>query len=55
MTSLRTLNVSYTRVVDVSPIAQLKNLGELRIEGVAVNDEQIEQLRKALPTCEIVR
>ncbi len=57
LSSLKNLKLLYlqvTKVSDVGPLYYLKNLQELWIYDADVTDEQIKELRKALPNCEIL-
>jgi hypothetical protein len=47
------LVLSDTQVNDLSPLAELKNLKWLRLHNTQVSDEQVQELRQALPNCEI--
>ena len=42
-----------TQVSDLSPLADLKNLEMLLLENIPVSDEQVQELRQALPNCTI--
>ena len=42
-----------TQVTDLSPLAELKNLDWLDLSNTQVSDEQVQELRQALPHCEI--
>ena len=53
LTNLEVLYINSTPVSDVTPLAGLKNLERLHIEGTPVSKEQVEELRKALPNCDI--
>ena len=53
---LKKLEVLYlvdTPVSDLSPLAELKKLEELLLQGTHVSEEQVEELRLALPNCDI--
>jgi len=51
--NLEWLNLRNTQVSDLSPLAELKNLEELDLSNTQVSDEQAQELRQALPYCEI--
>lgn len=51
--NLEKLDLSCTDVSDVSPLAVLKNLKELNLYKTQVSEEQVEELRLALPNCQI--
>jgi len=54
LTSLQRLWLSKTKVADLSPLTGLTKLQQLWLVGCKkLSDEQIEQLEKALPECEI--
>jgi hypothetical protein len=40
-------------VSDVTPLAGLTNLKELRLEGLPLGEKAVENLKKALPRCVI--
>jgi Leucine-rich repeat (LRR) protein len=42
-----------TQVSNLSPLAELKSLKELGLGGTQVSDEEVQELRQALPNCEI--
>ena len=42
-----------TQVSDLSPLAELKNLITLYLYNSQVSDEQVQELRQALPNCRI--
>ncbi len=41
------------QVSDLSPLAELKILGKLDLNNTQISDEQVQELRQALPNCEI--
>ncbi len=47
------LELSNTTVTDLSPLAELKNLKEVYLRFTQVSEEHLEELRLALPYCEI--
>jgi Leucine-rich repeat (LRR) protein len=51
--NLAYLHIGDTRVNDLSPLAELKNLRELYLRNTQVSDEQVQELRQALPNCNI--
>jgi len=51
---LRILNLTLTQVSDLSPLVGLKNLEVVILYDAPVTDEQVETLKKALPTCMII-
>jgi Leucine-rich repeat (LRR) protein len=56
LAELENLNVLFlmnTQLSDLSPLAKLKNLETLMGFGRLVSEEQVEELKKALPNCEI--
>jgi len=40
---------------DLSPLAELKNLRRILVDGTQVSDEQAVFLRRVLPNCEVVK
>lgn len=52
--SLELLDVSGNNLSSVSPIRQISTLKWLKLSGNPLSDEQIEELRAALPDCEII-
>ena len=52
--SLELLDISGNKLSSVSPIMQISTLKWLKISGNPLSDEQIEELRAALPDCEII-
>ena len=54
LTKLRWLHLSNTQVGNLTPLAGLQNLQVLSIENTPVGKEQVEELRQALPNCEII-
>ncbi|MBR0040293.1 MAG: leucine-rich repeat domain-containing protein [Oscillospiraceae bacterium] len=51
---LELLDISGNRLSSVSPIRQLSNLKWLKLTGNPLSEEQIAELREALPNCEII-
>jgi Leucine-rich repeat (LRR) protein len=47
------LQLGGTQVSDLSPLVELKNLTHLDLRNTLVSEEQVEELRQALPNCEI--
>jgi Leucine-rich repeat (LRR) protein len=41
------------QVSDLSPLAELKNLQNLYLNNTQVTEEQVQELRQALPNCKI--
>lgn len=54
LTALERLDLSHNRIDSVRPLLRLKTLRYLNIEGNPLTEEQLEQLREALPDCEII-
>jgi len=52
--NLEWLRFDNTQVTDLSPLAELKNLEVLYLQNTQVSDEQVQELRQALPNCEIL-
>jgi len=52
--NLEWLDLRDTQVNDLSPLADLKSLELLRLENTQVSDEQVQELRQALPHCLII-
>ncbi len=57
LTNLISLDLSYSdQISDLEPIKTLISLQELRIQNnIKITNEQVEDLQKALPKCEITR
>ncbi len=53
LTHLKELNIAYNDISDFSVLYEMKNLGYLFVKGENITDEQLEELRKNLPECEI--
>jgi hypothetical protein len=53
MKNLKELSIFHTQVSDLSPLAELKDLERLKLFNTQVSDEQVQQLSRALPNCEI--
>jgi Leucine-rich repeat (LRR) protein len=51
--NLEGLGLYGTQVSDLSPLAELKNLEWLGLEDTQVSEEQVQELRQALPNCNI--
>jgi Leucine-rich repeat (LRR) protein len=51
--NLKYVTLKNTNVSDLSPLGELKNLEELWLIGTQASEEQLEELRLALPNCEI--
>ena len=49
------LNLNGTEVSDLTPLAGMKRLERLFLEGTKVTEEQIDKLKLALPNCKISR
>lgn len=54
-TNLRNLNFSGTNVSYIKPLANMKNLRGLSLTNMQVSDEQVAELKKALPNVSISR
>jgi hypothetical protein len=52
--NLEYLGVRNTWVSDLSPLAELKNLKMLTLNDTPVSDEQVEELRQALPNARLL-
>ena len=50
--AMKTLNDN--RITDLTPLSRLKNLKMLILANNPIPDEQLDLLKKALPTCDIV-
>ncbi len=48
------LNLEGTQVTDVTPLSGLTSLQRLDLDGTQVGEEAVDQLRSALPKCEIL-
>ena len=53
LTQLRYLYLGFNQISDLSPLDSLKQLKYLNLQGNGVTEAQIDELRKALPKCEI--
>ena len=51
--NLKQLNLYGTQVRELAPLAKLTSLQELDLYGMPVSEEQVEELRQALPNCKI--
>jgi len=51
--NLKSLDLAYVQITDLSPLAKLKNLKRLRFYNAKVSNAQVQELRQALPNCEI--
>jgi len=51
--NLETLHLRNTQVSDLSPLAGLKNLRNFTYRNAQISEEQVQELKRALPTCEI--
>jgi hypothetical protein len=54
LSSLQWLHLDDTGVTDLGPLRQLASLRELCLQNTGISQEQIDQLRTALPSCNIV-
>jgi hypothetical protein len=54
LTGLQGLNLSRTGVSDLTPLKELKKLEWLNLSGTAVSNEQVAELKKALPKLTII-
>ena len=52
--SLERLDISDNRLFSVSQIKQIQTLRWLKITGNPLSEEQVAELRAALPDCEII-
>ena len=52
--SLEILDISGNNISSLQPIRQLSNLRRLNISGNPLSQEQVDELRTALPNCEII-
>ena len=50
---LQCLLISDTKVTDLSPLYDLKNLGDLYCAKLDIGEDQLNQLRRSIPRCEI--
>ncbi len=50
---LTTLSLNSTPVSDLSPLVELKRLRKLHLDNTQVSGEQVQELRQALPHCQI--
>lgn len=53
MTRLRRLRILETKVSDIAPLARLTNLEQLELRGTQVSQQDVENLKRALPKCNI--
>jgi len=53
LTALQELDLSYNEISDITPLKSLMNLQTLLLSGNPLAQEQIDELQKALPNCEI--
>ena len=51
--NLESLILVATKVSDLSPLSELKKLKSLSVLSTPVSEEQVEELRLALPNCQI--
>ena len=51
MRNLEVLHLDGTQVSDLAPLAKLTSLQRLSLSNTQIREEQVEQLRKALPNC----
>ena len=54
LNNLEMLWLDGTRVVDLKPLANLKNLKWLKLRDTQVSKKEVEDLKIALPNCDIV-
>ena len=54
LTTLEILDISGNSISSLSPIKPLTNLRRLNISGNPLSQEQVDELRAALPNCEII-
>ena len=54
LTNLRNLSLDNNQINDISSLKSLVNLEGLRLIGNQLTQEQIDELQKALPNCEII-
>ena len=53
LTALEELDLSYDAIVSYEPLCYMKTLRVLDLTGCPVTEQQLQQLREALPDCEI--
>ena len=51
--NLKLLRLIRAQVSDLSPLVELKNLETLGLHNTPVSEEQVQELRQALPNCNI--
>jgi len=51
--NLKWLNIEYTKVDDITPLKSLTNLRSLYLKGNNFTEDQIQELKEALPNCTI--
>ena len=54
LSNLETLDLRNNQISSLVPLRRLTNLKKLYISGNPLTDEQVEELRRALPDCDIV-
>ena len=54
LSSLETLDISGNSISSITAIKQLPNLRRLNVSGNPLSQEQVDELRDALPDCEII-
>ena len=54
LNSLELLDISGNRLSSVSPLMQISTLKWLKLTGNPLTEEQVAELRAALPDCEII-
>ncbi len=55
LSKLESLYCEGARVTDLSPLSKLGKLKYLQLDEKSVSDDQVTQLRKVLPNCEIFK
>ena len=53
LSGLRVLNLDGNPIEDLKPLYSLSNLSSLSIKGISLDQQQLEELSKALPNCAI--
>ena len=54
LSNLETLDLRSNQISSVYPLKRLTNLKKLDLTGNPLTEEQVEELRQALPDCEIL-
>lgn len=53
LSGLETLDLSYNNISSLRPLLRMTQLQKLRLSGNPLTEEQIDELRRALPDCDI--